>query len=105
MYKNTVGVLHLSPLKDEGKFVFINNEVHVNGKICKGDSIKIFVNNYTNLEGRHLINETSAPCCKIVVRGEKIEVSLSEKFLSIEDLYNMVSDCYKNMFFFGKLKV
>ncbi len=46
MSKNLLGELKLSPLKENGKFVFMNNEIRENGKLCKGDYIKIFADEY-----------------------------------------------------------
>ena len=40
MIKTSVGELKLSPLKEEGKFVFYNDFITINGKVSKGDKIK-----------------------------------------------------------------
>ena len=46
MLKNSVGELKLSPIKEEGKFVFYNDFITINGKVSKGDKIKILVESY-----------------------------------------------------------
>ena len=58
MSKTSLGDLKLSPLKENGKFVFINNEVRVNGKLNKGDYIKIFVDGYEMKDGKYV----AGPC-------------------------------------------
>ena len=74
MNKNTLGEIQLSPIKENGKFVFINREVRVNGKLNKGDYIKIFVDGYELQNGKYLIKSTSSPVSKIVVRGTPLEL-------------------------------
>ena len=105
MNKNSLGELKLSPIKENGKFVFINSEVRVNGKLNKGDSIRIFVDAYEMQDGEYLVKGLSQPTSKIVVRGNPLTVELQEGTVSINDLYNKVGEMYKNQFYFGKIEI
>ena len=105
MSKNTLGELKLSPIKENGKFVFINNEVRVNGKLNKGDYIKIFVDSYEMKDGSYLIKNSSLPSSKIVVRGTPLTHEHSIEIITIDDLYNTVGEMYKNQFYFGKTEI
>ncbi|HRO42431.1 MAG TPA: hypothetical protein PL009_06325 [Flavipsychrobacter sp.] len=105
MSKNTLGEIKLSPIKENGKFVFINNEVRVNGKLNKGDYIKLFVDSYELQNGKYLINHVTAPASKIVVRGTPLQHEHSTEFSTVEDLYTKVGEMYKNQFYFGKTEI
>lgn len=105
MSKNTLGEIKLSPLKENGKFVFINNEVRVNGKLNKGDYIKIFVDSYELQNGKYLIRNITSPTSKIVVRGTALQHEHSSAFTTIDDLYTKVGEMYKNQFYFGKVEI
>lgn len=105
MSKNSLGEIKLSPLKENGKFVFINNEVRVNGKLNKGDYIKIFVDAYKEKDGKYLIENTTPPSSKIVVRGTPLLHEHDSSFTNIEDLYLKVGEMYKNQFYFGKTEI
>lgn len=105
MIKNSLGELKLSPIKEDGKFVFINMEIRVNGKLNKGDYIKIFVDNYEQQQGKFIIKAKSAPSSKMVVRGTPITYEHPADISTIEDLYNRVSEMYKNQFYFGKVEI
>lgn len=105
MNKNSLGELKLSPIKENGKFVFINSEVRVNGKLNKGDSIRIFVDAYEMQDGEYLVKGLSQPTSKIVVRGNPLTFELEAGTASINDLYNKVGEMYKNQFYFGKIEI
>jgi hypothetical protein len=105
MIKNTLGEIKLSPLKENGKFVFINNEVRVNGKLNKGDYIKIFVDGYEMQNGKYVLKNTTSPSSKIVVRGTPLLHDHAGEFATIDDLYAKVGEMYKNQFYFGKTEL
>lgn len=105
MNKNTLGEIKLSPLKENGKFVFINNEVRVNGKLNKGDLIKIFVDGYEQQNGTYLLKHITPPMSKMVVRGIPFQYELSTEYATIDELYNKVGEMYKNQFYFGKVEI
>ncbi len=105
MSKNSLGELKLSPLKENGKFVFINNEIRVNGKLNKGDSIRIYVDAYEMQGGKYFITGDTQPSSKIVVRGTPIMYEHADYTSSMDDLYNKVSEVYKNQFYFGKTEI
>jgi len=105
MTKNTLGEIKLSPIKENGKFVFINNEVRVNGKVNKGDYIKLFVDGYELQNGKYILKNTTAPASKIVVRGTPLNHQHGEEITTIEDLYLKVGEMYKNQFYFGKTEI
>jgi len=105
MRKTSLGELKLSPLKENGKFVFINNEIRVNGKLNKGDYIKLYVDSYEQQQGKFLIRGNSNPSSKIVVRGLPLLHDHEEIIESVEDLYSKVSEMYRNQFYFGKTEI
>ncbi len=105
MSKNTLGELKLSPIKENGKFVFLNNEVRVNGKLNKGDYIKIFVDGYELKNGEYFIKNISAPSSKIVVRGTPLVHEHPETYANVDELYTKVGEMYKNQFYFGKTEI
>jgi len=102
MYKNSIGELKLMPIKDEGKFIFVNDTIRLNNKHNKGDSIKILVSDYKVSNGKHILSHEVALLCKLIVRGEKMEFPIETLFTSVEDLYEKASEYYKNQFYFGK---
>jgi hypothetical protein len=101
MIKTSIGELKLSPIKENGKFVFINTFITINGKVSKGDSIKIFVDAYQQANGKHLISSGN-PSAVLVVRGQEHANTEANGHTSVEDYYNHVSELYKNLFYFGK---
>jgi hypothetical protein len=105
MSKNSLGELKLSPIKENGKFVFMNTEVRVNGKLNKGDAIKIFVDGYEQQNGQYIIKNLSHPTSKIIVRGQPMMHDLPTDISTIDDLYNKVGEMYKNQFYFGKTEI
>jgi hypothetical protein len=105
MCKNSLGELKLSPLKENGKFVFLNNEIKVNGKINKDDYIKIYVDAFEAMGNKYFMKNTTVPLVRFKVRGNIIEESLPAETTSISDLYDKASEMYKNVFYFGKLEI
>jgi hypothetical protein len=77
----------------------------VNGKLNKGDYIKIFVDGYELQNGKYLIKSANPPSSKIVVRGTSFKHEYSELFTFIDDLYDKVGEMYKNQFYFGKIEI
>lgn len=105
MTVTSLGEIRLSPIKENGKFVFINNEVRINGKLNKGDSIKIFVDAYEMNNGKYLLKNTTPPFSQIVVRGALIQHEHAAQFSTVDELYTRVSEMYKNQFYFGKVEI
>lgn len=105
MSKNSLGEIKLSPIKENGKFVFINNEVRVNGKLNKGDYIKIFVDAYELRNGKYLLNNSAPVPIKLVVRGTSLTHELTDTYETVDELYNKAGEMYKNQFYFGKVEI
>jgi len=101
MIKTSVGELKLSPIKEEGKFVFFNDFITINGKVSKGDKIKIFVDSYMPENGKHII-KAGAPSAELIVRGEEVKHNSAGTPATVEEYYNEVSELYKQHFYFGK---
>lgn len=101
MLKTSVGELKLSPIKEESKFVFYNDFITINGKVSKGDKIKIFVESYQQLGTKVLIPEAGNASALLVVRGEQIRHDGLTGFETLNNLYEHVSTLYKNKFYFG----
>lgn len=100
MIKTSIGELKLSPLKEEGKFVFFNDSITINGKVARGDRITLMVDGYENINSLHSIRG-NAPKMILVVRGEKYEVADTQNCITVEDLYKHASEVYKNRFYFA----
>lgn len=100
MIKTSIGELKLSPLKEDGKFVFYNDFITINGKVAKGDRITLMVDGYENTNLLHSI-KGSTPKMILVVRGEKHEVDDTQNCATVEDLYKHASEVYKNRFYFA----
>ncbi|MGN6566357.1 MAG: hypothetical protein ACTHJ0_00315 [Flavipsychrobacter sp.] len=101
MIKTSVGELKLSPIKEEGKFVFYNDFITINGKVSKGDRIKIFVDSYAAENGKYTI-KAGKPSAELIVRGETFRHDNADTTATVEDYYNQVSELYKQHFYFGK---
>jgi hypothetical protein len=101
MLKTSVGELKLSPVKEESKFVFYNDFITINGKVSKGDKIKIFVESYQPLGNKIMIPETGNSSALLVVRGEQLRHDGLTGFETLNTLYEHVSTLYKNRFYFG----
>lgn len=102
MSKNTLGKLILSPVKENGRFVFMNTEIRMNNKLNKGDSIKIYISSYTVEGDRHILKGDDAPTSQIVVRGNTLKQEHPTTFTTVEQLYEEVCALYRNEFYFGK---
>lgn len=105
MSKNPLGELKLSPLKENGKFVFMNNEIRVNGKICKGDYIKIYTEEYMMKDGKFYLKNPGTLQLKMIVRGNTMLLEHKFETTIIEDIYTKVADIYRNQFYFGKTEI
>lgn len=107
MIKNSLGELKLSPLKDDGRFVFINNEVRVNGKVNKGDYVKIYVEAYEQRGATYVLKEGKKPYAKMVVRTQTPIVKDLDcaPDATLDELYEKAGELYKNQFYFGKTEV
>lgn len=103
MSKNSLGELTLSPLKEQGKFVFINREIRVNGKTSKGDYIKIHVDAYEHAQGKYFLKADSPVTVTMVVRGQPLQQELPGQTISLDERYNQAGELYKNQFYFGKV--
>ena len=101
MLKSSVGELKLSPIKEEGKFVFYNDFITINGKVSKGDKIKIFVESYQPQGAKILIPEASSSSALLVVRGEQHRHDDITGLETMDKLYEHVATLYKNRFYFG----
>ena len=103
MTKTSIGTLKLSPVKEESRFVFFNDFITINGKVSKGDSVKIFVDGYQPEFGKNKISG-NAPSAKLVVRGQIHRHDGLEGYETVEDLYGHVTNLYKDHFYFDDKK-
>ncbi len=101
MIKSSVGELKLSPIKEEGRFVFFNDFITINGKVSKGDKIKIFVESYQPQGNKITIPEASNSSAVLVVRGQQYRHDDITGMDTMDKLYEHVSTLYKNRFYFG----
>lgn len=101
MVKNSTGELKLSPVKEEGKFVFFNDFITINGKVSKGDKIKIFVSSYQQQNGKYIIDAATPAEAALVVRGVNHKFADIAGFDTIDKLYDHVAGLYKDKFYFG----
>ncbi|MBS1773833.1 MAG: hypothetical protein JST82_13320 [Bacteroidetes bacterium] len=101
MLKTSIGELKLSPIKEEGKFVFFNDFITINGKVSKGDKIKIFVPSYQASQPKILIPEDASSSAILVVRGQQYRHDGLTGFDTMNKLYDHVSTLYKDRFYFG----
>lgn len=99
--KTSVGELKLSPVKEEGKFVFYNDFITINGKVSKGDKIKILVESYKPDFNKIFIPENASSSALLVVRGQQYRHDGLTGFETLQNLYEHVSTLYKNRFYFG----
>ncbi len=99
----TLGPLTLSPIKEDGKFVFFNREVRMNYKLNKGDSIKIYVTSYAPKDERNLLTDGKKSTSKMVVKAQTITTEHEADYPSVEALYEAVCELYRNQFLFGKI--
>jgi hypothetical protein len=104
MSKTSIGTLELSPLKENGKFVFLNNSITINGKVSKGDYVKIFVEAYSLVNGKYQIS-TGRPEATLLVKGVAYHHNDPEFHKTIDEYYQHITEVYKNHFYFsGKKK-
>lgn len=101
MCKSSIGELKLSPIKDDGKFVFINNEIRMNGKLNKGDAVKIYVTYYEMKDGIYHLSEHSQPFSRLTVRGNPLSFEAQKEYANLNDFYNDITEYYKTQFYFG----
>lgn len=101
MIKNSIGELKLSPIKENGKFVFFNDFITINGKVSKGDRITLFVDSYEFKSNKYYLADSSPASAELVIRGIKNIVEPLAGFGTINDLYDKASELYKESFYFG----
>lgn len=101
MIKTSIGELKLSPIKEEGKFLFFNDFVTINGKISKGDKISIYVAGYELVNDSYVIKPKGTATAVLIVRGKKVEHKDTDGYTNVEDYYKVVSELYKSQFYFG----
>ena len=101
MAKTSIGELKLSPVKENGKFVFFNDFITINGKVSKGDNVKIFVDSYQPSGGKYLIS-AGRPSASMLVRGQEHLDSADKDYVTIDEYYNHVTEVYKQHFYFAK---
>lgn len=104
MIKNSIGELKISPIKEEGKFIFFNDFITINGKVSKGDSVKIFVSKYDSQSEPIKIDMETPAKAQLVVRGENKEYDNLVGYSTLEKLYEHVSGLYREHFYFGDSK-
>lgn len=101
MIKTTIGELKLFPIKEGGKFVFHNDFITINGKVSKGDSIRIFVDGYEPANNDYLI-KGGKPTAQLIVRGQQHTYAPDgEEYTTVGEFYQHISEVYKNKFYFG----
>lgn len=101
MIKSTIGELKISPIKEDGMFVFFNDFITINGKVSKGDSVKVFVKQYDNKTGTFQLDKADAARAVLVVRGkEKLHENITG-YETLNKLYDHVSALYREHFYFG----
>jgi len=101
MAKTSIGELKLSPVKENGRFVFFNDLITINGKVSKGDNVKIFVDAYQAAGGKFKIL-SGTPSALLTVRGQEHVHNDGTSYATVEDYYTVVTEAYKNHFYFGK---
>lgn len=101
MVKSSIGELKLSPLKEEGKFVFFNDAIKINGKTAKEDKLKIFVTSYNQEGDKFSLNIAEVSKAIITVRSEQHVHDNLIGYSSLDALYDHVTGLYKEHFYFG----
>lgn len=101
MLKSSIGELKLSPLKEDGMFVFFNDFITINGKVSKGDSVKVFVKQYENQGDNIVLNKEYPSKATLIVRGEEKKHENISGYSTLERLYDHVTALYKEHFYFG----
>ena len=101
MVRTSIGELKLSPIKEDGKYVFYNDFITINGKVAKGDRINIFVMGYDEVNGKHIIKPGQPAEAKMTVRGEEHLHTDDKNHTTVEAFYEYVTELYKSRFYFG----
>ncbi len=101
MIKSTIGELKISPIKEDGMFVFFNDFITINGKVSKGDSVKVFVKQYDNKTGTFQLDKADAARAVLVVRGKEKQHDNITGYETLNKLYDHVSALYREHFYFG----
>lgn len=101
MIKSTIGELKISPIKEDGMFVFFNDFITINGKVSKGDSVKVFVKHYDNKTGTFQLDKADAAKAILVVRGKEKQHDNITGYETLNKLYDHISALYKEQFYFG----
>lgn len=101
MLKSSIGELKLSPLKEDGMFVFYNDFITINGKVSKGDEVKIFIPGYEEKFGRFHITKDKPCKASLVVRGQQKWENDITGYETLDRLYDHVTAVYKEHFYFG----
>lgn len=101
MVNSSIGELKLSPLKEEGMFVFYNDSIKINGKTSKGDTVKIFVRSYQQEANKCSLNISELSKAVLTVRGIKHTHENIAGYGTLEMLYDHVTSLYKDHFYFG----
>lgn len=101
MKKNSIGQLKLSPIKDEGKFVFYNDFITINGKVSKGDKVMILIDRYDIQNGQYNIDPASEASAVMTIRGKQFREDGLRGHSTIDSLYDHVANLYKDKFYFG----
>jgi hypothetical protein len=100
--KPAIGTITLSPVKEDGKFLFCNNVIIINGKVSKGDRICILVDGYDMIDGKHFIKKGHLLLGKITVRGEEQLMPCPDGNITVEDYYQELCESYRTCYYFGK---
>lgn len=82
-------------------FVFFNDFITINGKVSKGDSIKIFVSRYDNTSGTYMLDKAMPAKALMTVRGKERQYSDILGHETLDKLYEHVTALYKEHFYFG----
>lgn len=82
-------------------FVFFNDFITINGKVSKGDSVKVFVKQYENQGSKIVLNKEFAAKATLIVRGTEKRHDEINGYETLERLYDHVSALYKEHFYFG----
>ena len=101
MIKNSIGELKLSPIKENGKFVFFNDFITINGKVSKGDRITLFVDSYEFTAGKYNLVNNKSVSGELIVRGIKQNYIAPDNFNSVNEAYDKAAEQYKENFYFG----
>ena len=101
MIKSTIGELKIYPLKEDGCFVFFNDFITINGKVSKGDSVKVFVPQYNNTTGTYVLNKVQPAKAVLIVRGKEKKIDNITGYETLDKLYEHVTALYKEHFYFG----